>query len=210
MKAKAKEYELVIDYCAFMVAIVIARHVVNLANIHEQWSADQLAASLNILQYSETPNLRVHCLALKHGLQIFTRSISRGGHTTVLMLHVDRGPIEYFTLEASRRSTEVIFASLHDLPSDESQDSVMSRIAIIRDELMLRSNYGISSHHSASSVFAALYLPLRPLLTASTISHPGLKFVRAACRLRICRSKSANLPTASSRGNLPTDPNFGG
>lgn len=62
MKAKAKEYELVIDYCAFMVAIVIARHVVNLANIHGQWSADQLAASLNSLQYSETPNLRVHCL----------------------------------------------------------------------------------------------------------------------------------------------------
>ena len=160
MKAKAKEYELVIDYCAFMVAIVIARHVVNLANIHEQWSADQLAASLNILQYSETPNLRVHCLALKHGLQIFTRSISRGGHTTVLMLHVDRGPIEYFTLEASRRSTEVIFASLYDPLFDESQDIVMSRVAIIRDELMLRSNYGISSHHSASSVFAALYLPL--------------------------------------------------
>ena len=160
MKAKAKEYELVIDYCAFMVSIVLARHAVTLDNINDQWSAEELAATLNILDYSDTPNLRVHSLALKHGMQLFTRSISKRGHTTVLMLHTDKAPSEYFTLEASARSTEVIFASLNSSLERESQDSLMSRVEIIRNDLMKKSNYGVSSHHTAGSVFAALYLPL--------------------------------------------------
>ena len=70
MKAKAKEYELVVDYCAFMVAIVLARHTVKLENINDQYSAENLAATLNILQYSETPNLRVHVLATVFALHI--------------------------------------------------------------------------------------------------------------------------------------------
>jgi hypothetical protein len=60
MIAKVKEYELVIDYCAFMVEIVQARHVLTVSNIKEQWTAEQLAISLNKLDYSQTPNLRVH------------------------------------------------------------------------------------------------------------------------------------------------------
>ena len=198
MKAKAKEYELVIDYCAFMVAIVIARHVVTLGNIREQWSAEQLAASLNVLQYSETPNLRVHCVALKHGLQIFTRGISKRGLTTVLMLHVDKGPLEYFTLAASGRSTEIIFTSLHNPTTDESHDSVMSRVAIIRDELMLRSNYGISSHHTASSVFAALYLPLISEIETAQIAEqneietPNCKLITRKSPSKLSRRATQN------------------
>ena len=160
MKAKAKEYELVIDYCAFMVAIVLARHVVTLGNINDQWSAEELAATLNILEYSDTPNLRVHSLALKHGMQLFTRSISKRGHTTVLMLDADKAPPEYFTLEASARSTEIVFVSLNSPRETESQDCLMSRVELIRNEIMKKSNYGVSSHHTAGSVFAALYLPI--------------------------------------------------
>ena len=36
----------------------------------------------------------------------------------------------------------------------------MSRIELIRNEIMKKSNYRISSHHTAGSVFAALYLPI--------------------------------------------------
>ena len=160
MKGKVKEYELIIDYCAFMVAIVLARHEVTLENVNVQWSAEKLSESLNKLQYSETPNLRVHSLALKHGIQIFTRCLSKRGHRTVLMLQKEKARFEYFTLKASLKSTEVIFASLNNPAVIESHDSVMERVLLIRNDLMSKSNYGISSHHSASSVFAALYLPL--------------------------------------------------
>lgn len=55
MQAKTKEYDLVIVYCAFMVAILLARHVVTSENVNNQWSAEKLAASLNTLPYSNTP-----------------------------------------------------------------------------------------------------------------------------------------------------------
>ena len=136
-----------------------------------------LAASLNTLQYSDTPNLRIHSLALKHGMQIFRQCISKRGHTAVLMLHQDKGPSEYFTLEASGRSTEVIFASLNSPLVTESQESLMSRVVVIRDDLMMKRNYCVSSHYTASSVFAALYLPLiteieTPIVDVSENSTP--------------------------------------
>lgn len=118
-----------------------------------------LAAALNSLQYSDTPNLRIHSLALKHGMRLFSRSITTRGHTTVLMLHVNKAPYEYFTLEASARSIEVIFASLNFPSESESQDSILSRVALIKNNI-IKNGYGVSSHHSAGSVFAALYLPL--------------------------------------------------
>ena len=54
----AKEYELVIDYSAFIVAIVLARHVVTLSNSNVQWTAEDLAQAMNELDYSLTPNLQ--------------------------------------------------------------------------------------------------------------------------------------------------------
>lgn len=75
------------------------------------------------------------------------------------MLHVDKTPSEYFTLESSARSIEVIFASLNSPSESESQDSVLSRVELIRNNI-IKNGYGVSTHHSAGSVFAALYLPL--------------------------------------------------
>ena len=80
-----KEYEAVIDYCAFMVAIVLVRHVVDPSNQRYQWSAEELSSSLNLLPYATSVNLRVHSLALKHGMCLFSRSLASRGHTNVLM-----------------------------------------------------------------------------------------------------------------------------
>jgi hypothetical protein len=185
MKAMEKEYELVIDYCAFMVAIVLARHVVTVANIKVQWSAEQLALSLNKLDYSNTPNLRVHTLALKHGISLFKTLISKNdgyGNTVVPMNYKGRGPLEYFTLAASKRTFEVIFGSVSSPRAIESQESLMCRVLSIRDHLMSKSNYkpspNYTTYHSASSVYAALYIPLilemeKPV-TVSTVNKTQL------------------------------------
>ena len=164
MKAKEKEYELVIDYCAFMVAIVLARHVVTESNIKQQWTAEQLALSLNKLDYSNTPNLRVHSLALKHSMDIFKTLIAKTdsyGHTAVPMFHRAKRTSKYFTLAPARRSYEIIFGSVSSPRDIESQESVMCRVLSIRDKLMSKSNYKASPnytiYYSASSVYAALY-----------------------------------------------------
>lgn len=126
MQAKTKDYELVIDYCAFMVAIILARHVVTSENVNNQWSAEKLAASLNSLPYADTPNLRVHALALTHGMHIFHQIINKRGHTAVLSLRLGKALQEYFTLKTSIKSTEIVFASMNNPSVTESLDSVMS------------------------------------------------------------------------------------
>ena len=67
MKTAMRDYQLVIDYCACMVAIALSRHRVDSDNIGIQYSAEELSSQLNLLPYSEGPNFNVNPLALKQG-----------------------------------------------------------------------------------------------------------------------------------------------
>ena len=65
--AKLKEYEVVMDYCACILAIVVARHIVDVHNVNVQWSASQLERSLNDTTLGCNPNFYIDGLALSHG-----------------------------------------------------------------------------------------------------------------------------------------------
>ena len=56
VKANQKDYVLFVDYCAFMVAIMIARHTVNNFNLRIQWSAKELSENLNSLTHTQSAN----------------------------------------------------------------------------------------------------------------------------------------------------------
>ena len=56
MKGPTHNYQLSVDYCAFMVAILLGRHEVNIGNYDIKWSADELAPKLNSLPYAKTAN----------------------------------------------------------------------------------------------------------------------------------------------------------
>ena len=97
------------------------------------------------------------------------------------MQYVEKVPSKYFTLSASMRSFEVTFRTLNSPSLTESQDSVMSRVLIIRNELMSRCNYvtspNFTAYHSASTVYAALYSPLitkmeKPVTVSSVKKTP--------------------------------------
>ena len=47
-----KEHFLSVDYCAFMVAILLARHEVNNKNSEKQWSSAEISEELNTLAYA--------------------------------------------------------------------------------------------------------------------------------------------------------------
>jgi hypothetical protein len=71
MSGKIKEYQLSVDYCAFMVAILLARHVSDISNTAVQWSALELSEKLNNLPFALTANFHVDSNALQHGLSLF-------------------------------------------------------------------------------------------------------------------------------------------
>ena len=71
MVAELKEYQLSVDYCAFMVAILLARHVADRSNTDVQWSALEVSEILNILPLAESANFHMDSNALQHGFSLF-------------------------------------------------------------------------------------------------------------------------------------------
>ena len=169
MKAAVKEYNIQVDYCACMVAILLARHQVDSSNANIVWSAVNLSEKLNLLPFSETANFYVDSDALQHGMSIFQRILNKRG-----LLIVPEGleiqPVkDFFDLKAAQRVVKVKFLGYSSTPEDETASDLLDRIRSIRDELLRKSNYPESLHASPSSVFSDLYLPLIILQRAPVI-----------------------------------------
>lgn len=64
---EAPEYRPSVDYCAFMVAILLARHGVNKENSEKQWSGAEISEELNDLPYSSSADFYVDSEARQHG-----------------------------------------------------------------------------------------------------------------------------------------------
>jgi hypothetical protein len=71
-----KDYDVVIDYCACMVAIILATHVVDASNVNVQWSASQLTL---ISPRGTNANYYINVAALSHGFLLFRKDLKRKG-----------------------------------------------------------------------------------------------------------------------------------
>jgi hypothetical protein len=152
-----REYRLDIDYCACMVAIALCRHRVDNDNIGTQFSAETLSEELNLLPFSNGPNFNVNPLGLKHGFQMFGAYLKNVGIATVPMFAEDLYLEAFFQLESCQRSTEVKFNTFTNPSEDDSEATLLSAVMSIRDLILKKARYPISSHPSPSSVFGALY-----------------------------------------------------
>ena len=109
MKAAVKEYNIQVDYCACMVAILLARHQVDSSNANVVWSAVNISEKLNLQPFSETANFYVDSDALQHGMSIFQRILNKR-----VMLIVPEGleiqPMnDSCDLKAARRVVKIKF-----------------------------------------------------------------------------------------------------
>ena len=69
-------------------------------------------------------------------------------------------PRKYFDIEAAQRTIEVTFRGYFTPPEMESESDLLSRIVVIRDDLLRQRNSTFSLHSSPSSVFCNLFLPI--------------------------------------------------
>ena len=160
MKGAIKEYNLTVDYCAFMIAIVITCHKVDAASSNTQLSGEELAEKLNLSPQAQQPNFHVNPLALKQGLVLFQRYLHKWGNSTVVLYQEEKTTLEYFNVGEILRSVEVKFATYQNLGSERSDDDTLKLIVIIRNKLLSLAGYEKSNHESPCSVFGSLYLPL--------------------------------------------------
>ena len=152
-----RDYKLVIDYCACMVAIALSRHRVDSDNIGIQYSAEELSSQLNLLPYSDGPNFNVNSLALKHGFQLFSGYLRKIGIDLIPMYEKDKYLVALFELESCQRSTEIKFSTFSSLSIIDTEATVLLSVINIRDRILQISHYPLSPHPSPSSVFGALH-----------------------------------------------------
>ena len=157
MTTPTREYKLVIDYCACMVAIALSRHSVDKSDIRIQYSAEELSSQLNLLPYSEGPNFNVNPLALKHGFQLFSVYLRNQGIVLIPMYQKEKYLVPFFELESCQRSTEIKFSTYSSPYLVDTEAAVLHSVISIRDVILRKSRYPLSSHPSPSSVFGALH-----------------------------------------------------
>ena len=157
-----KEYLLSVDYCAFMVAIFLARHEVNKNNTDKQWSAVEISQELNNLPYAATANFRIDSDALQHGMNIFQRQFRNRGILAVTMGSNTNGLRDFYDLVGATRMIEIKFLGYQkeEPPKHESETDLLRRILAIRNDLLFKNNYPSSIHSSPASVLCDLHLPI--------------------------------------------------
>lgn len=160
MKANLKTYSPTVDYCAFMVAIVVICHSVDVVNTNYQWSAEEIAEILNSLPRAMHPNYHLNPVALKQGLLLFKRHLSKWGITAIEMYQDEKKSLEFFDLGESRRSIEIKFGTHRSLSEQKSDSETLEEILNVRNRLLMLGGYEKSIHGTPCSVFGTLYLPL--------------------------------------------------
>ena len=146
------------DYCAFMVAIVLVRLVINEEDVGHQYTAEELSNIVNILPHSKSANFYVNSVALKHGLSLFKREISKRGINVIEVYKEERGLTKYFNFEANRRSIELKFESYKHSTEGATPSDVLDEIARCRDQIFKAYRFQKSIHPSASPVYGDLIM----------------------------------------------------
>jgi hypothetical protein len=141
--AHLKDYNLVVDYCACMVAASIVRHLVVANNVHIQWSADQLKESLNDTALRRDPNFYIDGIALSHGFLMFRKDLAKRGITVIEIFQDDKCVPSYYDMKASRMSIEVKFTAYHTPHSVEAD--LLSDTVLLRNDILKKTN--MKHHH---------------------------------------------------------------
>ena len=202
VKAKQKDYVLSVGYCAFMVAIMIARHTVNNSNLRIQWSAEELSEKLNLLTHTLSANFFVHPHALKHGLTIFQKQINKRGILAIPDATSLKAVPEFFDQDSILISVEVKFVGYYEAPENESEEELLGRIKTIRDDLLCKNNYHPSSHSTPASAFGDLYLPT--VKKNLYKSQPRSKIAPLEIKPRIARKSPIKLKRRALKINAQT------
>lgn len=174
-----KDYDVVIDYCACMVAIILATHVVDASNVNVQWSASQLALILNNSPRGTNTNYYINVAALSHGFLLFRKDLKRKGLSLIEIYQEEKLVPCYYGLKYSRMSLEIKF-SAYFTPHVVEND-LLSCILLQRNEILKKNKYETSPYSSPSLVFGVMQLELN--LNRSTV-ETGTNTIATSANLR--------------------------
>ena len=157
-----KVLQLELEYAAFMVLIVLVRHVITSESYSFQWSARALAIKLNKESVGKNPNFFIEATALHHGLSVFSKALGMLGITMVQIYSKKVFLLdEFFNVPSRMRGYKMVFnAPIGGMPSSESnaENAILEKIVFIRDRILLIFKYEPSAYICASVIFAELVM----------------------------------------------------
>ena len=170
MSKGAKDITLPIEYCAFMVAIMMTRYESNFENTKVQQTVKIIAKKLNSLRFGQKPNYHVTALALHHGVAIFRKVLISQGYIVIEMYGEDKQLQEFMSLSGGKRGYEVKFPDFvtSTLPEDYTEEILNNAILTKRDFVLLKCNHAKSVFYSCSSVFMELFVDIDATVKKST------------------------------------------
>lgn len=195
---KIKEYQLSADYCAFMVANVLARYDSTVISSSIQWTSGELSEKMNkeiIHTSATTADLYIDPIALSHGLSLFQKQLNKMGLDAIIVSTFSKSVPDFFGLAGAQRSIEIKFSTyVNNRSENESFLGLIDRMVIIRDSFFLKNNYEKSPHKSPSSVYGNLFLPVMKSMLKKNNSVNKKRVVRKSPSK--LRQKAINLSTS--------------
>ena len=166
MAANLKVPSLPIEYCAFMVAIMITRCKFHDEMQSVQQSPDQIAKTMNSFKYGEIANFYVSSVALHQGIFLFKKALQDLGYELIVMTGQDSVLMSFFTLPGVQRGYEVKYPPFDKTlaPLDYTEDTLSNSILLSRNYLFSRGSYVKSNYQSCSSVFLELFVDVATLV----------------------------------------------
>ena len=161
-----KATSLPVEYCAFMVAIMLSRYIIDVRKPNVQQSPEKIAENLNSLEFGLKGNFYVTAVALHHGLFIFKRALQSMGYEIIEMHGKEKQLVDFFTLSSGKRGYDVKFPLLDgvSLPLDYTEETLNNVVLANRDLLLSMGNFMKSKFFSCSSLFLDLFVDIQTLV----------------------------------------------
>ena len=156
MSPPLKECTTEIDYAAFMLAMVFARHEVSHENLNQQWTAEVLMENNNKMEYSKSPNFSIDVVALKQGMTKFSTEFKKRGIENITIYKTESSTPVFFSLPANKRGIDIKFSACYT-PPKYSEVELLNELKRIRNMILTRCQCKASIHHSPAAVFGCLY-----------------------------------------------------
>lgn len=186
-----RDTTLPIEYCAYMVAIMVTRYEMDDREYKIQQANQIVAEKLNSSWMGQKSDFHVTTSALHHGMFFFKKSLITLGYEVIEMHGKEKQLQDFMSLQGGKRGYEVKFPNFKtsSLSLNCTEEIFNNAILVNRDYILLRSNYKKSIYTSYSSLFMELFVDIEKTIEKNnekeeTFMSPITTITQSSFKLR--------------------------
>ena len=207
-----KELTIEVEYCTFMVAILLTRYYEIYDANQLQLTPTMISDKLNSLIYGDLTDFHVNKIALHHGLAIHKRILSQMGLKCIEIKGTERALKTFFNCLGTRKGYEVMLPVLINDVIIPTKDALLKNVLRNRDTILRLCNYPPSSYLTVSSVSDILFVNSSSFSaygnTHGSSSSSSTHLFSSSSYSNSSSSSSAYVGTVDNKYNKDIKPSF--